>query len=369
MQKPYEQFTPADWVCDDDFLKHQLAPTEDSTRFWDEWLRQHPTRQTDWQEARQLLEAVRQGLSQYARTYLSEEAENRLLERIRATNANAEAPTVPLGRPWVKWAAAACVVLLAGLGGWFLLRRTDSNSSFWSANTADAQFDQINQTSHKQEISLPDGSQVWLYPNSRLRYSRDFGQKNRTVYLLGEAGFEVTKNPEKPFYVLANELVTKVLGTRFVVKAFQNDTDVTVTVQQGQVSVYRNRAENRKPTETKALDGVLLLPNQQVIFARQTAHFAKTLVPEPQRIDAESGQTVPFDFDETPVTDVFRKLQQAYGIELVFDENMVKNCQLTSSLENESLFQKLDIITQSIGATYETVDGKVVISAPGCKPQ
>ncbi len=61
---------------------------------------------------------------------------------------------------------------------------------------------------------------------------------NRDVYLSGEAFFEVTKNPDRPFRVFANEIVTKVLGTSFTVRSFENDTTIQVIVRTGKVTVY-----------------------------------------------------------------------------------------------------------------------------------
>lgn len=367
MQTPYEQFTAVEFVCDDAFLSHYLSPTQQSARFWEQWLHDHPHRRTEWEQAGWLLEAVQLGLRDYARTYLSEEAEDRLLARIRATNEqSALDATVIRFRPatWLKWAAAACLAVLVGTGVWLLTERTEV-PSLYQQQVADlpvSRIERVNPSRQTQSFRLPDGSTVQLSPRSRLSYAADFGQATRIIYLLGEATFDVARNPEKPFYVHANELVTKVLGTRFVVKAYEQDRSVMVTVQHGRVSVYRN-----KPDREQALTGVLLTPNQQVVFTRQTEQFTKTIVSAPVLVQGEKSGKDLFVFDETPVAKVFERLEKAYGIDIIYNRDVLTGCQLTASLTDENLFQKLDAITQSIDATYELVDGQVVITAKGCQ--
>ncbi|GAB3992596.1 FecR family protein [Spirosoma daeguense] len=371
MQDSYESFTAAQFVCDDMFLQHQLTPTAQSVQFWNQWLNQHPHRQAEWELAVKLLKAVQTGLSEYARTYLSEEAEARLLARILATN-HAEEETVTLRPLWqnarLYWSAAACILLLFGLGYWYL-QPAHSPSSLYqqqSAHLEQASTERINTSPKPELVRLPDGSSVVLAPQSRLRYPADYNQQERSVFLLGEATFDVAKNPQKPFYVYAGQVVTKVLGTRFVVRSFDHDTQIVVKVQQGQVSVYKGQPIDDISTSEKTREGVLLLPNQQAIFSRETETFAKTLVETPQRIDTEQAAPISFVFDETPVIDVFATLEKAYGIDIVYDADMLARCQLTASLTEESLFQKLDVIVQSINASYTLVDGQVVINAKGC---
>lgn len=367
----YESFTATEFACDDAFLKHYLLPTTQSGQFWEQWLREHPHRQSEWKLATQLLEAVQLGLSDYARTYLSQEAEAGLLARIKATNAQRTEPVRirPLWQTAGVYRAAACLVLVAGFGYWAFWFNVPRPSRYQQqiASLKQTGIERVNQSEKPQFVRLPDGSSIVLAPQSRLRYPTDYGQQDRSVYLWGEATFDVAKNPQKPFYVYTNEVVTKVLGTRFVVRSFDHDQQVVVLVQQGQVSVYKSQPTAGTSVRDKTIEGVLLLPNQQVIFSRETETFAKSLVQAPQRIDADQATPIRFVFDEEPVTTVFQKLEKAYGIDIVYNADVLSECQLTASLTDEPLFQKLDVIVQSINATYGVVDGQVVISAKGCK--
>jgi transmembrane sensor len=270
---------------------------------------------------------------------------------------------------WLKktayWAAAACLLVAIGLGYRFLKSGSvfDSLYTRQTAGLSGGTRENINDTQSRMDVKLPDGSVVTLAPRSRLSYPADYGHASRKVYLLGEARFDVARNPQKPFFVYSNEVVTKVLGTRFIVRSIDRDPKVTVTVESGHVSVYKGEL----PTSDKKLDGVLLLPNQQVVFSRKTQTFDKGLVQRPRRLDVDSQVPVSFTFDETPVAEVFGRLEKAFGVTIVYNADLLKECQFTSSLNNESLYLMLDIITQSIGATYETVDAEIVVNADGCK--
>lgn len=84
---------------------------------------------------------------------------------------------------------------------------------------------------HSANITLPDGSRVWLHPGSRLRYPKEFIGDKRFVMLDGEADFQVTKAPDRPFIVQSGHITTTVLGTEFNIKG-----DV-VTLIRGSVRV------------------------------------------------------------------------------------------------------------------------------------
>jgi transmembrane sensor len=117
-------------------------------------------------------------------------------------------------------------------------------------------------TGQVKQLELPDGSKVWLNAKTSIRISRDFEHKtNRNIYLdEGEAFFEVTKNPSRPFLVITNSITTRVLGTSFNVKAYKQLNQATVTVRTGRVQV------NDKQKKL-----AVLLPNQKITYST-TAH-------------------------------------------------------------------------------------------------
>ena len=255
-----------------------------------------------------------------------------------------------------QFAAAASFVLVS-VAVYFAF-----SPSVYKSNLAVIQQESIekkNELNYPILIHLPDGSAVKLASKSKISYPQSFEKDKRIVILSGEATFDIAKDPSRPFLVYANEVTTKVLGTRFNVKAYENKNDVVVSVEEGKVSVYKN-----KKTTKNELTGVILLPNQQAIFDRKTDQYNKQLIQTPTIIS--QNKQLNFEFNETPIEEVFRKIELAYGIDIEFDENLLKGCQVTGSFDNESLFQKLDIITKIIGGSYEIVEGKILINSRGC---
>jgi hypothetical protein len=90
----------------------------------------------------------------------------------------------------------------------------------------------------------------------------------------------------------------------------------------------------------------------------------KSLVEKPALATQE---TLSFDFDDTPAVEVFKKLQAAYGVPVLIDEEVLATCTISASLGNEPFYEKLRIICKIINATYEVIDGTVVINTKGCK--
>lgn len=356
MTKDYANFSAADFLTDDAFVNHQLSPTPESKKFWTQWRSAYDTKQYD--EAVEVFKAIRTGLHPYENTVVSAEVKQFIFSRIQESNQKA---TFFRHNPRTfLWLAAASVVMMLGFGYYFLFQ-----ASSYTKNVAALASNEIQERISLNKpllIHLPDGSAIKLAPRSKISYPAQFDKTKRVVILSGEATFDIAKDPTRPFLVMANEVTTKVLGTRFHVNAYENRKDIVVTVEEGKVSVFKNV---QTTTNHNALTGVVLLPNQQVIFDRKTNQYDKKLIQAPTILNTSNPLT--FVFEETPLKTVIKKIEMAYGVEIVYDETVLSDCQITGSFDTESLFQKLDIITKSIGGSYEVVEGKVVINSRGCQ--
>ena len=278
---------------------------------------------------------------------------------------------LPSIRPLVhyRWfsAIAASVALVLGVSAvwwWYGVSQKDA-ATYENLITKSSVrlLEKTNGNAKPLLVVLSDGSSVLLQKNSRLSYPPTFQGETREVYLEGEALFEVAKNSEKPFFVYANELVAKVLGTSFVVKAYPDQKNVQILVKTGKVSVYRfAEAKAKEITQSRELDGVVITPNQQITYQRIEAEFKKSIVEQPVALNNEL-----FEFKNTPVSDVLKTIQETYGIVIVYDENTLANCPLTASLTDEPLYGKLDLICRAIGADYQVIDGQIVVNSKGCK--
>lgn len=371
----YSNFGPVDFVTDDDFLKHHLIPTEESVSFWKAYLLENPGQKVSWQQAKDLLEAVLSGLTSYSRTFISEEDEARLLEKILLTNKayfqdNEIRPLKSF--VWYKIAAAACVAIAVLAGGYFALKpgklqKVNYEERIAALGKISEVTRHTNKSSKPEHYFLPDSSMVILDPSSGLTFTSDYGKDQRVIYLSGKALLDVIPNAKKPFFVYANEIVTKVLGTRFEVVAFDEGADVTVKVLSGRVSVYRNDEDETDHTKTRKRPVILLLPNQLVVFNRNAEQFDKNLVDKPAPLPI--GKEYPkFEYEDGYANQFFEDIKKAYGVNVVYNQDMMEHCQLSAILTDESMLEKIDVVCKTIGATYEVIDAQIIITSTGCTP-
>jgi transmembrane sensor len=270
---------------------------------------------------------------------------------------------------WLKGAAA--VLLFGFLSTWFYNNHFVFNNSESTYNELIKEnyiglVEQANHTSKAQIITLSDGSSVLLKPNSKLSYPKIFTGNTRKVYLSGEAFFEISKNPKKPFFVYANEIVTKVVGTSFRIKAYADLPNVEVIVRTGKVKVRSNPLiTNSKEKE------IVLLPNQALRFTRQNLTFNKiTDITQDESLVPTQGniEQLSFEFTDIPVAQIFKTIEQAYLVNIDFPLEKLKNCHLTTSLNDQPLPEKLKIICKSIGnnTNYEMNGNQIIITSDGC---
>ena len=364
----YRNYSPEDFATDPSFRNWQLKGKKEDTRFWTRWLSQNPDKQKDIQSAVRLLEAVLGSFDQITEAEASQEVQ-RIAELID------ELPTprqdVKKLKLWqgTRWLSAAVVLLALVSLGWWLARNSQPGpASITYRDLIDhapvTLTEVVNKAPSVQRLSLPDGSTVTLQPGSKLSYEPEFMGKQREVYLSGEAFFEVAKNPERPFFVYADQLVTKVLGTSFTIKAQPGEDQIQVLVKTGRVSVYANtdKNTNQVPTPTNEM---VLTPNQKVVFRAREKQFARSLVEAPELLPVAEKRP-DFVFKGTPIKEVFKTLEKAYGIEVIFDEEIMQNCYLTGTFTDETLFEKLDLITRILNAAYEQIDGQILIRSRGC---
>ena len=359
----YQNFDTKDFIEDISFKNWVMNPTAQSDDFWQGFLEQFPQKKQTVAEAKNILLATKLEVELH---FHSEEKVQQIFENIRQEIQTPEPVSVIRLGLW-QWAAAASVLLMVGLGFWyFKLNDNQNTDSVYAKNLAQnpkANIEQENTSDAPMMVKLPDGSKVTLEKNSKFSYPKAFDKEKREVYLTGEAFFQVTKDPNRPFLVYANELITKVLGTSFSIKAYEEDKNVTVSVKTGRVSVFGNKPKQTKDPETT---GLVLTPNQQVVFTREDQRLSRTLIANPTII-VSTEQLQQYVFEDAPATQIFEAIKKAYGVDIVFDEEMLKECRLTTSLTNETLYQKLDIICKGIDAEYKVVDAEVIITSKGCR--
>jgi ferric-dicitrate binding protein FerR (iron transport regulator) len=244
----------------------------------------------------------------------------------------AATPTPPVRRWRLRGArpaqlAALALVLLSALGGAYFYGRPASAVAYRVQRTPAGQ---------PQRLRLPDGSVVTLAPQSRLRYPAQFTDASREVYLEGEAFFEVTKNPHRPFRVHSGAWVTQVLGTKFNVNAVPGASQLAVSLVEGKVQVMDKQ------------DKYLLAPGQQLRAERATGRIYRQAFDRQRVLAWRSNQLV---FKNEKLADVAPQLERRYGVKLVFADPATAEVRLWATFDNEPLPRVLDALQLAGGLT------------------
>ncbi|WP_411274963.1 FecR family protein [Daejeonella sp.] len=207
---------------------------------------------------------------------------------------------------------------------------------------------------------LDDGTRLWLNSGSSLKYPSRFNGKKREVYLQGEAYFEVAHNAETPFIVYAGKLITRVLGTSFNIKAYKDDPDVKITLFTGKVEVIR-KSNNKERSK------LILLPNQEATYRKDAGSLSKTTVNN-SIIDYHSawkdGKLI---FDETPVSEVLKRLSLAYDVKFILADEKINGCTITGAFNvNQNIEEILKSISISMDGKFVREANEFTLTGQGC---
>ena len=364
-------YSLVDFLQDPDFRDWVKHPTDKQEAYWRLFLETYPAQRPMVEQARQYIVAMAEQTAQQ----LPSAAESELMWQTIQDRIRDEEGVVPLipsistSWRWARFAAAALLVLgVSVLTYWYSPLRVQQPTGYRqfikSASDETSLHKIRNADTRPLTISLRDGSSVVLQPGSQLNYSTMFTQ--RKVYLTGKAFFEVVKDPTRPFLVYTRGIATKVLGTSFFIDAPETNQPINVAVKTGRVAVY----SLDKPTTTDSkltdsqLNSLVLTPNQSAQYLTATHQLVR-------KADTSATFTQPgtltvarqsFDFDETPVADVFRTLQQAYGVTIIYNESLLGKCSLSATLVGQPFTEKLSVICKALEAQYRFQGNKVIIT-------
>jgi len=183
-----------------------------------------------------------------------------------------------------------------------------------------------NQTTRGEKIILNDGSIVWLNKNACLSYPKEFKGKGRNVKLEGEAFFEVTKNPKKPFIVETNNSTITVLGTTFNINTDSLQTNVSVAT--GKVNVK----------STCSATSVYLLPDEMAVVTK--SGLLKSQITNPNYLSWKTGV---FLFEDTPLRDVVNDLNTFYNKSIVLNTSNQEQL-FSAHFDNANLEDIIEIL-------------------------
>lgn len=203
------------------------------------------------------------------------------------------------------------------------------------------------QKGEQTSVILPDGSEAWLNVDTKLSYPVDYGVKSRKLELVGEAYFEVEKNKKLPFEVTSGDIITKALGTRFIVSAYPESSEVKSSLIDGSVEVKFGK-ENKT-----------LKPGQQLVLNKKKSGIIIKYFNESYELAWKNDVLV---FRLTSFDNVIVKLEKWYDINIEYNPVLFKSETLTVRFEKyETLEQVLRVIAKANEFKYTIEDRHVKI--------
>ncbi|MGS2761327.1 FecR family protein [Sinomicrobium sp. M5D2P9] len=185
-------------------------------------------------------------------------------------------------------------------------------------------------------ILLADGTEVFLNSESTFRFPVSFkGEGQRQVFLKGEGYFSVTKDKEKPFLVNAEKMVVEVLGTRFNVRAYENDGCIKTSLQEGSVQVSGKDSQEIPVT---------IAPGEAAFFHSEKGTISVNKIIIENDVAWTENRLV---FIQEPFSEVIKKIERSYGVRIINENKELENVRLYGDfdIQNESVEDVLKAFT------------------------
>lgn len=224
-------------------------------------------------------------------------------------------------------AAAVALILVPALSIWYASRSASQ------AEPVAVNYIQCSTASGETtDVVLPDNSRVMLNSQSVLIYPESFG-KERTVFLSGEAVFDVTASEENPFLVQTSEITVRVHGTVFNVNAYFDLPTVSTTLNRGSVSVWPNASPERV---------VELNPDERYEYEKATGAIVTQKVNSKESMSWTGGELC---FRSADIHEIIGVVQRHYGVQVYLATDRYDNAKITARfIHGETVDELMDAI-------------------------
>lgn len=234
---------------------------------------------------------------------------------------------------WKLWpqVAAACIIIVLSLINYNLINKQKHMST--------QNFMVSAEKGQRAFVTLPDSTKVWLNSDTKISYPADYGMKERNVTLLGEAYFEVARNPAKRFIVEAKGMQVEALGTAFNINAYRDDNKMIASLFSGSVRVsYEDHVAILKPHESIKVD----------LLTRNISQYK-----DDNMNDIALWRENEITFDGESLEEITRTMSRLYNTTIhIEDESLKKECYI-GTIRNNSLENFIDIINLTTPVVYE----------------
>jgi transmembrane sensor len=282
-------------------------------------------------------------------------------------------PVISL-RLFYQIAAIGLLLITLGIFGYFYFRPSDQISY----------NEIITRTGQKAQVTLSDGTKIWLNASSKLRYPSNPKGNEVHVFLQGEAFFDVVHNEKRMFQVHASDLNIKVLGTAFNVKSYPEERIVETTLVRGKVRI---EGKNERPE-----DFVILLPNQKASYLGSSAKLIVTEstnknvqarsddIVQVKAIASRSNATIVLsnhvntlfetswkdgrlDFADEQFSSLIIKMERWFGVKIAIQDEKLEKVRYTGTFEKETIEQALHALSMSLPFKFDINKDSITIKS------
>lgn len=236
----------------------------------------------------------------------------------------------------------AAVALIAVASTFFI-------TQFAHENFTGTQFASVSSpTGQITNLTLFDGTNVWLNAGSTLKYKKTFNRSDREVYLEGEALFDVIKNEKQLFVVHTGNSDIKVHGTVFDVKAYSNMNTVETVLVEGSVEF------------TSKGKSAFLNPGEQLVFSKNTNRISKMKINTDEYTAWKGGKIY---FNNKTLEDLVVQLERWYEVKFRFASEDFKNFRFSGVINRDrSLDYTLGIIEEINKVEFNANNDEIIIT-------
>ncbi|WP_186758041.1 FecR family protein [Echinicola salinicaeni] len=345
----FEPKNESDFLKNTFFIKWVSAPNDHSNRYWEKWCRNNPDKMKMFNNAR----LIAKNLKPVEENRIDEERFYKGLDQLILANHKSDevkssrhyAADKPGIFTWGRSIAASILLL-----GMMMVVY-----SIWFDKPKDVMLSMsipiINKEAPKgikKTVLLPDGSKVVLNSGSSISYPETFGD-TRQIDLKGQAFFDVERDTARPFIVKSGELETRVLGTSFDIKAYEEQNMLHVAVVTGKVKVTTGNGIESHIT-----------PEEAVFYNRKTNALSKDFYDYELLVGWKEKI---LKFQDAKYEEVFEQLSNWYDVTFIIEKDVKLEGDYTGRFEDQSLKNVLMGMEYSAGIKFEIQGHKILVKS------
>ena len=363
----YKDYSAIDFLEDSNFLRWLNEPTQEDHDFWNEYLKKHPSQRAKIKEATLLFN-------------LFHSRENKLAlpeqyELWKAIQAGSQTSGKEVFLRILKYVAILVLVFFSGAVSYYIYQNSVGQNQYQLAEinpavngeamviladgskvSLDKQMSEISYSTNgrqlivnndtitqkaetvkesmnkvivsygkKSMVLLSDGTKVWLNAGSQLVYPAVFLKDTREVALVGEAFFDVVKNPQKPFVVKAADVSVQVLGTRFDISAYPEDKVIQTVLEEGKINLKYSGDGIFKRDYV-----VEMVPNQMVEFDKISRAANSSTVDVSKFVSWKDGM---LEFEKVNLYKALKQVERFYNIRILLEDQSIGSYKLSGKLD------------------------------------